>query len=85
MGMVLREVPGQLEALIDASCTMRAQGKISKSDVQAVSEIIESICANVVQELHRQHLSESDETFLEWQRPYVESHIVSKETCLRSL
>lgn len=85
MGMVLREVPGQLEALIDASCTMRAQGKISKSDVQAVSEIIESICANVVQELHRQHLSESDETFLEWQRPYVESHIVSKDTCLRSL
>ena len=39
----------------------------------------------VVKELRREGLTDSDETFLEWQRPYVEEHIHSAEPCLHSL
>ncbi|RFT37606.1 hypothetical protein CG399_03455 [Bifidobacteriaceae bacterium NR015] len=50
-----------------------------------VTQIIDSICEDIVRELQYQGLSDCDETFLEWQRPYVEAHIHSREACLRSL
>ena len=50
-----------------------------------VSQIIDSICEDIVRALQYEGLSDCDETFLEWQRPYVEAHINSRATCLRSL
>ena len=50
-----------------------------------VTQIIDSICEDIVRELQYQGLSDCDETFLEWQRPYVEAHINSRAACLRSL
>ena len=47
--------------------------------------IIERICSDIVSELQREGLTSSQETFLEWQRPYVEEHIVSDAPCLHSL
>ncbi len=50
-----------------------------------VTQIIDSICEDIVRELQYQGLSDCDETFLEWQRPYIEAHIHSRAACLRSL
>ena len=50
-----------------------------------INAIIERICADIVSELQREGLTRSQETFLEWQRPYVEEHIVSDAPCLHSL
>ena len=46
---------------------------------------VERICSDVVDELLREGLTESHETFVEWQRPYVENHIKSDASCLHSL
>lgn len=40
-------------------------------------ETIEAICAQIVAELAARGLTRSPETFLEWQRPYVEEHITN--------
>ncbi|WP_391496306.1 DUF4037 domain-containing protein [Gardnerella swidsinskii] len=50
-----------------------------------VSQIIDSICEDIVRELQYEGLSDCNETFLEWQRPYVEAHINSRAAFLRSL
>lgn len=50
-----------------------------------VTQIIDSICEDIVRELQYEGLSDCGETFLEWQRPYVEAHINSRAACLRSL
>lgn len=50
-----------------------------------VTQIIDSICEDIVRELQYQGLSDCSETFLEWQRPYIEAHIHSRAACLRSL
>lgn len=50
-----------------------------------INAIIERICSDIVSELQREGLTSSQETFLEWQRPYVEEHIVSDAPCLHSL
>lgn len=50
-----------------------------------INAIIERICSDIVSELQREGLTRSQETFLEWQRPYVEEHIVSDAPCLHSL
>lgn len=50
-----------------------------------VKQIIDSICEDIVRELQYEGLSDCGETFLEWQRPYVEAHINSRAACLRSL
>lgn len=50
-----------------------------------INAIIERICSDIVGELQREGLTRSQETFLEWQRPYVEEHIVSDAPCLHSL
>lgn len=82
----------QLEALMrlgSAACYGGAGfgegGKGASPAMAQVTGIIEGICGEVVAELRRERLTTSDETFLEWQRPYVEEHIVSQAPCLHSL
>ena len=58
-------------------------GKGSAPAVARINELVETICAGIVNELKRDGLTRSDETFLEWQRPYVEEHI--DDPWLRSL
>ena len=60
-------------------------GKGSAPVAEKISQTIEHVCAEVVAELRREGLTGSDETFLEWQRPYVEEHIASDAACLHSL
>lgn len=60
-------------------------GKGSSEAESKINEIIQNVCNEVVEELKYQGLSNCNETFLEWQRPYVEAHINSRATCLRSL
>lgn len=62
-----------------------ATDSATASPADRIQTIIEGICAEIVAELRREGLTESDETFLEWQRPYVEEHIVSDAPCLHSL
>lgn len=50
-----------------------------------INAIVERVCSDIVDELRREDLTTSRETFLEWQRPYVEEHIVSAAPCLHSL
>lgn len=67
------------------SATDSATDSATASPADRIQTIIEGICAEIVAELRREGLTESDETFLEWQRPYVEEHIVSDAPCLHSL
>lgn len=67
------------------SATGSATDSATASPADRIQTIIEGICAEIVAELRREGLTESDETFLEWQRPYVEEHIVSDAPCLHSL
>lgn len=60
-------------------------GKGAAPAAKQVVSIVESICAEIVAELGREGLTDSDETFLEWQRPYVEEHIEHRNACLVSL
>lgn len=60
-------------------------GKGSSEAESKINEIIQNVCNEIVKELKYQGLSNCGETFLEWQRPYVEAHINSRTTCLRSL
>ncbi|PST47789.1 hypothetical protein COO72_11265 [Bifidobacterium callitrichos] len=60
-------------------------GKGSAPAAERIESIVESIARDVVKELRREGLTTSNETFLEWQRPYVEEHIGSDAPCLHSL
>ena len=60
-------------------------GKGAAPAAKQVVSIVESICAEIAAELGREGLTDSDETFLEWQRPYVEEHIEHRDACLMSL
>ncbi|TPF87024.1 hypothetical protein BW13_01885 [Bifidobacterium sp. UTCIF-37] len=60
-------------------------GKGSAPAAERIESIVESIARDIVKELRREGLTTSDETFLEWQRPYVEEHIGSDAPCLHSL
>lgn len=60
-------------------------GKGAAPAAKQVVSVVESICAEIVAELGREGLTDSDETFLEWQRPYVEEHIEHRDACLMSL
>ena len=92
MATRLADVCGQLETLLrlsSAACYGGAGfgegGKGSAPVAEKISQTIEHVCAEVVAELRREGLTGSDETFLEWQRPYVEEHIASDAACLHSL
>ncbi|WP_019262035.1 DUF4037 domain-containing protein [Gardnerella vaginalis] len=60
-------------------------GKGSSEAESKINEIIQNVCNEIVKELKYQGLSNCGETFLEWQRPYVEAHIKQKDACLHSL
>ena len=88
----LADVCGQLESLMrlaSAACFGGAGfgegGRGAAPAAAQVTEVIERICGEVVAELRREGLTPGGDSFLEWQRPYVEEHIVSREPCLRSL
>lgn len=92
MASCLPEVCSELERifrLASAACFGGAAfgegGKGSDPAQRQIVAIIEHICENIVHELHSQGLTTSRETFLEWQRPYIEEHIVSDDPSLRSL
>lgn len=92
MATRLSDVGARLErilALSSATCFGGAgfgEGGKGSAPAQAdVHDLIEGICRDIVAELHRQGLSDADETFLEWQRPYVEAHITSADPVLHSL
>ena len=61
----------------------RRQGRGSR--IEKINDIVEQIAVDIVKELKREHLTTSGETFLEWQRPYVEDHIASDDPVLKSL
>lgn len=92
MASRLSGVANQLESLMrlsSAACFGGigfGEGTKGSSEAESkINEIIQNVCNGVVQELKYQGLSDCNETFLEWQRPYVEAHINSRATCLRSL
>ena len=92
MASRLSNVCNKLESLMrlsSASCFggsgFGEGGKGSSEAESKINEIIQNVCNEVVEELKYQGLSNCNETFLEWQRPYVEAHINSRATCLRSL
>ena len=92
MGSVLPQVAAGLEDIMrlsSAACYAGVGfgegGKGASTSMAAVRKHVENICADVASELRREGLSESTETFLEWQRPYVESRITSDSPLLRSL
>ncbi|MFR3195609.1 MAG: DUF4037 domain-containing protein [Bifidobacterium longum] len=60
-------------------------GKGAAPAIEKINDVVEQIAADIVRELKREHLTASGETFLEWQRPYVEDHIVSDDPVLKSL
>ncbi|KAB8288059.1 tetratricopeptide tPR2 repeat protein [Bifidobacterium ramosum] len=88
----LADVGDQLETLLrlsSAACYGGAGfgegGRGAAPAAAQITQTIDHICAEVVTELRREGLTRSDETFLEWQRPYVEEHIRGDAACLRSL
>ena len=89
---VLPDVTEQLETLLrlsSAACYGGAGfgegGKGAAPAIRQIDQIIGRICAEIVTTLKREGLTDSDETFLEWQRPYVEQRIESDNPVLRSL
>lgn len=60
-------------------------GKGAALAIEKINDVVEQIAVDIVRELKREHLTTSGETFLEWQRPYVEDHIVSDDPVLKSL
>ena len=60
-------------------------GKGAAPAIEKINDIVEQIAVDIVKELKREHLTTSGETFLEWQRPYVEDHIASDDPVLLSL
>ncbi len=97
MASRLPEVCSKLEAVMRLSSAACFGGDGSGGDgfgeggkgagiaQKQVTQIIDSICEDIVRELQYEGLSDCGETFLEWQRPYVEAHINSRAACLRSL
>ena len=92
MFALLPDVAEQLESVMrlsSAACYGGAGfgegGKGSAPAIDQINGIVEHIAAEIVKELQREHLTTSAETFLEWQRPYIEDHIASDDPVLKSL
>lgn len=88
----LGEVTQELEDILrlsSAACYGGAGfgegGKGSGPAAKQIQEQVERICAQIVQELRTEGLTNSRETFLEWQRPYIEAHIHSDDPTLHSI
>ena len=90
--MRLPDVCGQLESMLrlaSAACYGGAGfgegGRGTQPAADALADAVDRIARAVVDELRREGLTRSGETFLEWQRPYVEEHIGSPAPVLHSL
>ncbi|MUH59972.1 DUF4037 domain-containing protein [Bifidobacterium canis] len=90
--VLLPQVCGELEHILQlasAACFGGAGfgegGRGAAPNVDAVTRDVDDICAQIVAVLQQLGLTDSDERFLEWQRPYVESHITSTAACLHSI
>lgn len=90
MASRLPQVCEQLESLMrlsSAACFggvgFGEGGKGADPAIEQIMSHIDSICSAVVDELLAEGLTRSKETFLEWQRPYIEEHITNP--WLRSL
>lgn len=88
----LAQVCEQLETMLrlsSAACFGGAGfgegGEGAAPAATTVQRAVETICGEITTELKREGLTSSDEAFLEWQRPFVEEHIVSQAACLHSL
>ncbi len=92
MATRLPQVCEQLESVLrlaSAACYGGASfgegGKGSSQAQKELAELISSICTEIANELRVEELSTLADDFLEWHRPYVESHIESSNPILRSL
>ena len=92
MFALLPNVGEQLETVMRLSSTacyggagFGEGGKGAAPAIEKINDIVEQIAVDIVRELKREHLTTSGETFLEWQRPYVEDHIASDDPVLKSL
>lgn len=92
MFALLPNVGEQLETVMRLSSTacyggagFSEGGKGAAPAIEKINDVVEQIAVDIVRELKREHLTTSGETFLEWQRPYVEDHIVSDDPVLKSL
>lgn len=92
MFALLPNVGEQLETVMRLSSTacyggagFGEGGKGAALAIEKINDVVEQIAVDIVRELKRKHLTTSGETFLEWQRPYVEDHIVSDDPVLKSL
>lgn len=92
MFALLPNVGEQLETVMRLSSTacyggagFGEGGKGAAPAIEKINDVVEQIAVDIVRELKREHLTTSGETFLEWQRPYVEDHIVSDDPVLKSL
>lgn len=81
MGTRLADVCPLLEELLQESLTSTQ----TDASVNSAQNLIDTICAKIVDELNVQGLSSSREDFLEWHRPYVEAHIESRNPLLHSI
>lgn len=92
MFALLPNVGEQLETVMRLSSTacyggagFGEGGKGAVPAIEKINDVVEQIAVDIVRELKREHLTTSGETFLEWQRPYVEDHIASDDPVLKSL
>ncbi len=80
----LPQVCGQLEQLM-GSASDASRGQRDNPAYAHANALISQICNEIVAELRYQGLTSGSEDFLEWHRPYIESHISQEYPFLRSL
>lgn len=86
MGTRLAGVCGKVEQVLRlAGVACYGESGQARDAATAMDALIDAVCADIVAELKREGLTDSDERFLEWQRPYVEAHIADDAACLHSL
>lgn len=80
----LPQVCGQLEQLMGSASDV-SRGQRDNPAYAHANVLISQICNEIVAELRYQGLTSGSEDFLEWHRPYIESHISQEYPFLRSL
>lgn len=80
----LPQACGQLEQLM-GSASGASRGQRDNPAYAHANALISQICNEIVAELRYQGLTSGSEDFLEWHRPYIESHISQEYLFLRSL
>lgn len=80
----LPQVCGQLKQLM-GSASDASRGQRDNPAYAHANVLISQICNEIVAELRYQGLTSGSEDFLEWHRPYIESHISQEYPFLRSL